>query len=132
MAEVSSVSNGSQWVTNSGGPMAKYAMFFSYTGETWARMVAHPEDRVTVARHVVESAGGTLETIYWMLGDHDGLAIVEVPDSVGAASISLAVTSSGAFKHNETRQLLTQDELTDALTRARTLTLAFRPPGQGG
>ena len=112
--------------------MAKYAMFFSYTSETWARMVANPEDRVSVARHVVESAGGTLETIYWMLGDRDGLAIVDVPDSVGAASISLAVTSSGAFQHNETRQLLTQDELTDALTRARALTLAFRPPGQSG
>lgn len=112
--------------------MAKYAMFFSYTSETWARMVANPEDRVSVARHVVESAGGTLETIYWMLGDRDGLAIVDVPDSVGAASISLAVTSSGAFRHNETRQLLSQDELTDALTRARALTLAFRPPGHSG
>ena len=111
--------------------MAKYAMFFSYTSESWARLVDHPEDRVTVARRVVELAGGTLETIYWMLGDRDGLAIVDVPDSVGAASISLAVTRSGAFKHNETRQLLTQDELTDALARARALTSNFQPPGQG-
>ena len=60
-----------------------------------------------------ESAGGTLESIYWILGDRDGLAIVDVPDSVSAAAVSLAV-------------------LTGALTRARELTSAFRPPGQGG
>lgn len=112
--------------------MAKYVMFFSYTGDTWAGLISHPEDRVTVARHVVESVGGTLESIYWMLGDRDGLAIVDAPDSVSAAAISLAVTSSGAFKHNETRELLTQDQLTGALTRAKELTSAFRPPGQGG
>ena len=112
--------------------MAKYAMFFSYTSETWARLLDHPEDRAAVARHVAESAGGTLETIYWMLGDRDGLAIVDAPDSVTAAAVSLAVTSSGAFKHNETRELLTQDQLTAALTRARQLTAEFRPPGQGG
>ena len=72
--------------------MAKYAMFFSYTSEAWARLIDHPEDRTAVARHVVESAGGTLESIYWMLGDRDGLAIVDVPDSVSAAAVSLAVT----------------------------------------
>jgi len=112
--------------------MAKYAMFFSYTSEAWARLIDHPENRAAVARHMVESAGGTLESIYWMLGDYDGLAIVDLPDSVGAAAVAVAVTSSGAFKHNETRALLTQDQLTDALTRARGLTPAFRPPGQGG
>lgn len=107
-------------------------MFFSYTSETWGRLINHPEDRVTVARRGVESVGGTLESIYWMLGDRDGLAIVDAPDSVSAAAVSLAVTSSGAFKHNETRELLTQDQLTDALTRARNVAATFRPPGQGG
>ncbi len=107
-------------------------MFFSYTSETWARLISHPEDRVTAARRVAESAGGTLESIYWMLGDRDGLAIVDAPDSVSAAAISLAVTSSGAFKHNETRELLTQDQLAGALSRARELGAAFHPPGQGG
>jgi uncharacterized protein with GYD domain len=111
--------------------MAKYVMFFSYTSETWGRLINHPEDRVAVARRVVESVGGALESIYWMLGDRDGLAIVAAPDSVSAAAVSLAVTSSGAFKHNETRELLTQDQLTEALTRARNLTSTFRPPGQG-
>ncbi len=112
--------------------MAKYVMFFSYTSETWAGLINHPEDRVTVARQVVESVGGTLESIYWMLGDRDGLAIVDAPDSVTAAAISLAVTGSGAFKHNETRALLSQDELTGALRRAQELATAFRPPGHGG
>ena len=74
--------------------MAKYAMFFTYTSDAWARMINSPGDRAAAARQMVEAAGGTLECIYWMLGEHDGLAIVDLPDSVGAAAVNLAVTRS--------------------------------------
>ena len=47
--------------------MAKYAMFFTYTSDAWARMINSPGDRAAVARQMVEAAGGTLECIYWML-----------------------------------------------------------------
>ena len=110
--------------------MAKYAMFFTYTSDAWARMINSPGDRAAAARQMVEAAGGTLECIYWMLGKHDGLAIVDLPDSVGAAAVNLAVTSSGSFMSNEAYELLTQDQLDETFARARDLVPAFQAPGQ--
>ncbi|UQS24666.1 MULTISPECIES: hypothetical protein [Amycolatopsis] len=40
--------------------MPLYLSKFSYTPETWARLVRHPEDRRTATRSYIESVGGTL------------------------------------------------------------------------
>jgi uncharacterized protein with GYD domain len=61
--------------------------------------------------HPAHSVSGSLESAYWMFGAHDEFAVVDVPDSVRAAALSVAVGSTGAFKHLETHELLTQDQL---------------------
>lgn len=38
--------------------MAMYLTRFSYTPETWARMMENPEDRREAARGCIESVGG--------------------------------------------------------------------------
>jgi uncharacterized protein with GYD domain len=110
--------------------MSKYAFFFSYTSEAWARMINAPGDRTAAVRQVLESVGGSLESIYWMFGPHDGIAICDVPDSVSAAAISIAVSSSGAFTREETRELLSQEQLGQALERAQATARTFQSPGQ--
>jgi uncharacterized protein with GYD domain len=110
--------------------MAKYAFFFSYTGDAWARMISAPGDRTAAVRQVIGSLGGSLECIYWMFGSHDGMAIADLPDSASAAAISIAVGSTGAFAHNQTHELLTQDQLRESLQRAGTAAQAFQPPGR--
>ena len=45
--------------------MALYLSKFSYTPETWARLIAHPEDRREAARTYVESVGGTLHGFWY-------------------------------------------------------------------
>ncbi|MDT7646118.1 MAG: hypothetical protein QOC75_3118, partial [Pseudonocardiales bacterium] len=40
--------------------MIKFALFFSYTPETWARMISAPSDRAAAVRATIEQAGGTL------------------------------------------------------------------------
>jgi uncharacterized protein with GYD domain len=112
--------------------MAKYALFFSYTSDAWARMINNPGDRTSAVRQLVDSLGGTLECVYWMLGDRDGIVIADLPDSATAAAVSIAVTSTGAFKHAETRQLLTQQQLGQALEKAKNLAQVYQPPGQQG
>ena len=37
--------------------MALYLSKFSYTPETWARLIGHPEDRREAARSYIESVG---------------------------------------------------------------------------
>jgi uncharacterized protein with GYD domain len=112
--------------------MAKYAVFFTYSSETWARMINKPGDRTAAVRQLADSVGGSLESVYWMFGAHDGIAIVDVPDSVRAAALSVAVGSTGSFKHLETHELLTQDELGQVLSHARNAAQAYQPPGQQG
>lgn len=112
--------------------MAKYAIFFSYSSDTWARMIKSPGDRTAAIRQLTDSVGGTLDAAYWMFGAHDGIVVVDVPDSIRAAALSVAVGSTGSFKHLETHELFTQEQLGQMLSHAKDATQLYQPPGQQG
>lgn len=112
--------------------MAKYAIFFTYSSDTWARMIKSPGDRTAAVRQMADSMGGSLESIYWMFGTHDGIVIADVPDSISAAALSVAVGSAGAFKQLETHELFTQEQLSQTLSRAKDTAQAYQAPGQQG
>ena len=52
--------------------MRKYITIFTYSSGSWARMINSPGDRTTAVHQTTESLGGSLESIYWELGTHDG------------------------------------------------------------
>jgi uncharacterized protein with GYD domain len=107
--------------------MAKFAIFFTFRGETIKNMMSRPSDRAAVVSAMCEQAGGRMESYYLMFGHQDGFVIVEVPDSTTAAAISLAVSSTGAFAQIETRELIEVTDLNEILERAGSLT--YSPPG---
>ena len=102
--------------------MSKYAVFFTLKGEAIARAMEQPSDRVLVVSKAVESAGGTLEAYYLMFGQYDGFVIVDLPDSRAAAATSLAVSSTGAFEHLETHELIEAEDLNPILEQAKGIT----------
>ena len=110
--------------------MAKYVTFFTYTSEAWARMIQSPGDRTAAVRQLIDSLGGSVESIYWMFGPHDGLVISDAPDSISAAALSVTVGSTGSFKHLETHELLNQEQLSQVLSRSKDATQAYQAPGQ--
>jgi len=110
--------------------MAEYMTLFSYTSEAWARMVQNPGDRSATVRRLADSLGGTVECLYWMLGGYDGIVILDLPDSISVAALSVTVGSTGAFKNLETHELLTQEQLNEALSRSKDAAHAYQPPGQ--
>jgi uncharacterized protein with GYD domain len=112
--------------------MRKFVSLFSLTSDTLARFIEHPEDRRGAVARAAEAAGGRLEAYYWMFGQYDGLANFEMPDAAAAAAVVLANTSSGAFKHFETHELIEADDLVAILQKAQTLRPNYRPPGQPG
>jgi uncharacterized protein with GYD domain len=112
--------------------MATYAVFFTYSSDAWARMINNPGDRTAAVRQLADSLGGSLESAYWMFGAYDGIVIVDAPDSVRAAALSVAVGSTGSFKHLETHELFTQDQLGQMLSHARDAAQAYQAPGQQG
>jgi uncharacterized protein with GYD domain len=102
--------------------MSKYAVFFTLKGEAIARAMEQPSDRVMVVSKAVESAGGKLEAYYLMFGQYDGFVIVDLPDSRAAAATSLAVSSTGAFEHLETHELIEAEDLNPILEQAKGIT----------
>ena len=80
-----------------------------------------------LVREVAESAGGSLESYYWMFGQYDGAAVFDLPDSHSMAAVSLAITSSGALSHFETHELIESSDLTAIAERAKGIT--YQPPG---
>lgn len=107
--------------------MPLYLSKFSYTPETWARMIQHPEDRREAARAYIESVGGTLHGFWYAFGEHDGYNLWEAPDNVSMAAVALAIGGGGALSSLETTVLMSVEETLDALRRAQQV--QYRPPG---
>src|SRR4028119_808376 len=80
-----------------GGAMSVYLMRFSYTPETWSRLIQNPEDRREAARSYIEQVGGSLHGFWYGFGEYDGYAIFEAPDNVSASGVVLAISAGGAL-----------------------------------
>ena len=107
--------------------MPLYLTRFSYTPETWARLIGNPEDRRKTAQEYIESVGGKLHGFWYAFGEHDGYNLWEAPDNVSMAAVALAISGGGALSSFETTVLLTVDETMDALHRAEEV--GYRAPG---
>jgi uncharacterized protein with GYD domain len=109
------------------GTMPLYLSRFSYTPETWARLIANPEDRRKAAQSYIESVGGKLHGFWYAFGTYDGYNVWEAPDNVSMAAVALAISGGGALSSLETTVLLTVDETMDALRKAEEV--QYRAPG---
>src|SRR5215212_9318055 len=107
--------------------MPMYLTRFRYTPETWAMMIAQPEDRRRAAQAYIESVGGTLHGFWYAFGSHDGFNLWEAPDNVSMAAVALAIGGGGALSSIETTVLLTVEETLDAPSRAQRV--GYRAPG---
>jgi len=109
--------------------MPLYLTRFSYTPETWAKLIKHPEDRRAAAAKYIESVGGKLHGFWYAFGDHDGYNLWEAPDNVSMAATALAISAGGAVSSFHTTVLMTVEETVVALQKAGSI--AYRAPGQG-
>ncbi len=107
--------------------MPMYLSRFSYTPETWGRLVKSPEDRRDAARTYIESVGGTLHGFWYAFGEHDGLTLWEAPDNVSMAAVAIAIGGGGAVSSIDTTVLLSVEETLEALGRAQRV--QYRSPG---
>jgi uncharacterized protein with GYD domain len=81
--------------------------------------------RRNAAKALVESVGGSLESMYFAFGDTDVFCIVEVPDATAAAAASIALGASGAVT-TRTIPLLTVEEIDSAVKKSA----RYVAPGQ--
>jgi uncharacterized protein with GYD domain len=106
--------------------MSKYLIKGRYTAEGGKGLM---KDGGTGRRAAVEKSletlGGKLEEMYFSFGDVDVYCIIDLPDAVTAAALSLAVNASGSVQL-QTVPLLTCEEV-DAAAHKQ---IAYRAPGQ--
>lgn len=108
--------------------MPMYLTRFSYTPETWARLIRNPEDRRAKAKEYIESVGGKLHGFWYAFGAHDGYNLWEAPGNVSMAATVIAIGAGGALTSCETTVLLTVDETLAALEVASRI--GYQAPGQ--
>ena len=106
--------------------MPLYLSRFSYTPETWARLISNPEDRRQAAQSYIESVGGKLHGFWYAFGAYDGINLWEAPDDVSMAAVALAIGSGGALSSIETTVLLSVEDTLEALRKAQGI--GYRAP----
>ncbi len=106
--------------------MPKYLFEASYTvdGAKGLEKEGGTSRREAVKKHL-EELGGKLEAMYFAFGDVDCFVIVDLPDNVSAAALSLAVNQSGAIA-TKAIVLLTPEDMDKAMKKK----VHFRAPGQ--
>jgi uncharacterized protein with GYD domain len=105
--------------------MAKYLVIGSYTAEGLKGLEARGGTaRVEASQKFVASAGGSLESFYFGLGEDDVYITCELPDNVTAAAVSMSAVSTGMVV-SRTVALLSPEEI----DRAAQLRLTYQPPG---
>jgi uncharacterized protein with GYD domain len=97
--------------------MPKYLAVASYTSEGIKGLTkAGGVSRRTVVDKLLKSLGGHLEAFYFAFGENDAYLILDVPDNLTAAAISLAVAGAGATRM-KTIELLTPEEIDQAMRK---------------
>ena len=98
--------------------MSYYLIQVAYSPEGWQALVKNPQNRVEAVRPAIENLGGKIENAWYSFGDYDVTLVLQMPDNVGAAALSIAFASGGALKTVKTTPLLTSTEALEAMKRA--------------
>ena len=106
--------------------MPKYLLEASYTAEG-AKGLAEEggSGRRKKVEKTINAMNGKLEAFYYAFGPTDAYLIVDVPDSVTALALSLAVNQSGAVQL-KTHVLMTPEDMDQATKKS----VKYKAPGK--
>lgn len=106
--------------------MPKYLIQARYTPEGLRGLAKDKASgRKAAVQAAVKGLKGKLETFYFTFGSDDAVIIVDAPDNITAAALSMSVGATGVVSLRTT-PLLTVDEVDQALA----LPSKYRAPGQ--
>jgi uncharacterized protein with GYD domain len=105
--------------------MPKFLVTGSYSAEGLRGLTKDKASgRQTALKKAFEALGGTLEGLYYALGDADVYVLCDCPDNVSIAALSVAASASGLVR-TKTVALLTVEEM----DRALAMKSGYRAPG---
>ena len=74
--------------------MARFVMLLKFTDKGIAAAKDSPDRAADFAAQAAR-VGARLETVYWLLGEYDGLAVVSAPSEEAATTLALQVAARG-------------------------------------
>jgi len=105
--------------------MPKYLIQARYTAQGIKGLVGDSASgRRADVNAAVKALGGKVEAFYYQFGDDDAIVIVDLPNSIKAAALSLTISRAGAVRVRTT-PLLTVEEVDQALE----IQTQYRAPG---
>lgn len=108
--------------------MTRYMIQVSYNHNAVVDLVKNPQDRSAAIGPLIEGMGGKMHSFDYCFGEYDVVVIVELPDNVSMAALSMAVSAGGAVGGLKTTVLLSMEEAVEAMRKAGSV--AYRPPSR--
>ena len=89
--------------------MPKYVTLYNWTDQG-AATAKDTVNRYQAAKQLVESKGGSIDTILWTVGPYDLVTISEFPDEETGTAVSLQLASTGNLR-STTMRAFTEGEM---------------------
>jgi uncharacterized protein with GYD domain len=106
--------------------MPKYLVSANYAGEGIKGLLKEGgSSRKAVVEKLVDSLGGSLESMYYAFGENDLYLIADMPDNASMAALALTVSASGTVTV-KTTVLMSPAEVDEATKK----TPSYRAAGQ--
>jgi uncharacterized protein with GYD domain len=105
--------------------MPLYLYQAAYTPESLAAQMKNPVDRLEVVAEQVRGTGVRFVAGGFSLGEHDIAIVMEAPDDMTVAAVSIAISAGGAVRNARTTRLLSGAEYVEALKKASSI--GYRP-----
>ena len=106
--------------------MSKYLVQANYVGQGIGGLIKEgASGRRAAVDSLLASVDAKVEAFYYAFGETDLFIIVDAPDNVTAAALSLTIRAAGTATAKITT-LLTSEEVDSAVKK----TPSYRPPGQ--
>jgi uncharacterized protein with GYD domain len=96
--------------------MPRYVVVIDWTDEG-RKNFAHTRQGYLAAQDALVATGARFADIYWTLGEHDLVGILEADDDEAAAAATLSISSLGGVRATATRAF-GLDEIQTVLNRA--------------
>ncbi len=95
--------------------MARYIALIDWTDQG-VRSFKETVDRAGQAEQLAQRLGARLVDLYWTLGEHDLVGVLEAPDDQTATAFSLSVGAQGNIR-TKTLRAFTRDEMQSILEK---------------
>ena len=93
--------------------MGTYIALSSFTDQG-IRSVKDTTKRADAVQEAAKKFGAKMTQIYWTLGTHDVVAVIEAPDDMSATAFALAIGMAGNVR-TQTLRAFSKSEMNDIL-----------------